>query len=664
MKKELILVASALAVLAACNRMEQEQVQPQQEQTQLAEIPVGFDVYTQRGVTTKAGFAGDVTTDGLKTDATLKDAGFGVFAFYTDNNTYDQQFLPNFMYNEQVKWNGADAWAYAPVKYWPNEYGDKAESDDSDKISFFAYAPYVPVNNSTGKITGSADDAKWGINSLSRNSATGDPMVKYLVDFDPAQSVDLCWGVANGDVWQEINGGDARTFVAGLPWLDVERPAAIQQPLKFTFEHALSKLCVRIDVDPDIIQHDGTTNLQADTKVYVRSVTFEGFATKGALNLNNTNAHEALWMDYSNTANDLMTGEEITIYDGRKDGKEGTPGGVASNEKQLGLNPQLVQSAIWGTTGEPTGVTKTPQNLFRKSTSPGVYAGADVNDYVYVIPTSDDVKVTIVYDVETADEKLAASLSDGQTHGSSVENRITKSIVFADQSKAFENGKAYAINLHLGMNSVKFEAVVTDWDDQDEIDVELPANVPLFTAAADFANQTINVPADLTSYIFGMTGMNAAESVTPTGTGVVVTNATGNRANNAGVAVQTMTILENTSVKYVTADAVTWTGVSSGKKVALVIKQAPHALGLGANNVAAGASSIELTSTATTAPWGDVTSKAMKLNGKVLTESTDFSISSNTITLTAEAIAGDVYEITIQAGDAPAETITVKVPTV
>lgn len=673
MKKELILVASALAVLAACNRMEQEQVQ-EQNQNQLTEIPVGFDVYTQRGVSTKAGYAGDVTTDGLKTGATLKDAGFGVFAFYTDNNTYDQQFLPNFMYNEHVAWNGS-AWAYAPIKYWPNEYGDRAESDDSDKISFFAYAPWVEVVNTTGKVDGDADLAKWGINSMTRNSASGDPMVKYLVDFDPTHSVDLCWGVANGDAWQVVNGGDFKTITAGKPWLDIERPAKIEQPLKFTFKHALAKLRVVIDADPDITEHNETDAIKAATKVYVRSVSFEGFATKGALNLNNTIANKALWMDYSNNANDLMTGEEITIYDGRKDGKEGTPGGVASNEKQLGLNPQLVQSTILGTAGEPTGVTNVYQNLFHKDNA-GVYEAAGVNESVYVIPTGDAVKVTIVYDVETRDDKLASSLSDGQTHGSSVENRITKSITFADGTTSFENGKAYTLKLHLGMNSVKFDADVTAWDEQEEIDVELPSNVVLYAAANPATAKTVEVAADVTSYEFAISGLNASESVSVAGENGNLSAPTTNRANNSGIALESITIASNMTVNEVTSAAVTWTGNSSGKGVELTVKQKPHALGLNATGledtdksivIAAGASVVVDWSNDVDA--SDADRFVVKRNGLVLTNedglSDDakfkFDASNKKIVFKSAVTTGDVYEITIQAGDAEAETITVKI---
>ena len=73
--------------------------------------------------------------------------------------------------------------------------------------------------------------------------------------------------------------------------------------------------------------------------------------------------------------------------------------------------------------------------------------------------------VTIVYDVETTSPNLTTYLSDGTTHGSSIENRITKKITaWSDASTGLVSGKKYTLQLHLGMNSVKFDAAVGDWD--------------------------------------------------------------------------------------------------------------------------------------------------------------------------------------------------------
>lgn len=460
MRTKYILIGVAAITLAACAKQETAEQTPQ-----TAEMAVGFDTYTSRGVDTKAGPAGEITTANMKDNTTphaQNTAGFGVFGFYTDNNDYDSNSVPNFMYNQQVKWDGSK-WTYAPVKYWPNEYGSNALSDDRDKVSFFAYAPWVKVVPSSGKIDATdATETTWGITGLTRNTNSGDPLVKYMVSFDPAKSVDLVWGMVpkTTTTWKTIYDADDQTVMPGMPWTNMERPKDVNQTMKFNFRHALSKLNVQIDTYVD--GTDATNPLiAAETKIFVRSITFSGFALKGALNLNNQTANTAYWKDYAGV-DDLMTGEEITIFDGRKDGKEGAADATASNEKILGLNHVIISNN--GNT--ENGVTNTLVNLFDDATA---------TTPVYVIPTGDNVKVTIVYDVETKDASLATYLSDGKTFGSSIQNTISQDINFGSATK-FANGKAYTIKLHLGMNSVKFEADVRAWDDGGAADVDLPAN--------------------------------------------------------------------------------------------------------------------------------------------------------------------------------------------
>lgn len=461
MKKKIFFFAAAAAMMAACSSNDSlDQVQAQQPES--AQVPVAFDAYTPRGVT-RAGYAGEMTTSTGTNN--LQTEGFGVFGYYTNNTSYDDTSIPNFMYNQQVS---TASWTYDPVKYWPNEYGANALADEIDKLTFFAYAPYVAVVPSTGKLTAAADDQTWGITGLTKNTAAGDPLVKYIVNFDASKSVDLCWGTVADDAtytsWAKTNGGN-QTLTAGLPWLDVERPAGVlsstTQKVKFDFKHATSKLNVQIAYYADKEDNSSSEVIDAtDTKIYVRSITFKGFATKGALNLNNTTAGKALWMSY-NGNDDLESGESVTIYDGRKDGKEGVNGATATNEKITGLNSAIIQGDV-----ATTGVTNSLQNLF---------TGAAITTPIYVIPTGEAVEVEIVYDVETIDTNLSGYLSDGSTHGSTIENRIKKVITFGTANE-FENGKAYTLKLYLGMNSVKFDAKVTDWVDASEGTADLPAN--------------------------------------------------------------------------------------------------------------------------------------------------------------------------------------------
>lgn len=467
-QKKYFILAAAAALFAACSSDDTTIEQAQKQQA--PQVPVMFDSYVNRGIT-RSGQAGDQTTASLQaaTSDLTESEGFGVFAYYTNNNDYDLLYTPNFMYNQKV-WYASSAFTYSPVKYWPNEYGSNAVSDDKDRVSFFAYAPYTPVTPATGKV----EDATWGITGLNRNTSSGDPLVKYIASFDDiSNSVDLCWGVYNETGWNIVQTGATQTdLVAGKPWLNVQRPAdaTTAQKLKFTFLHALAKLNVTIDT-----YADGTAaapvSEPALTKVYVRSITFSGFASKGALNLNNVTANKPYWMDYAGT-NDLVA-DEITFYDGRKDGKEGVTGAVATNEKVVGLNPTIISNDGNSTVG----VTGTPVNLFRKYAT-DKYVAAEPADAVYIIPTEEEVNVTIVYDIETKDTNLPNFLSDGANYGSSIENRITKKITFTGGSK-FEAGKSYTLKLHLGLNSVKFDAEVTAWTPETAQDVNLPSNTPV-----------------------------------------------------------------------------------------------------------------------------------------------------------------------------------------
>jgi len=458
MKKVLILAAAALA-LAACAKQQEipaEETQP---------MAVGFDAYLNRAVTKAISQPTTATST-----TTLLTSGFGIFAYYTDNENYSGSSIPNFMYNQEVN---TAAWTYSPVKYWPNEYGDKAIAEESDRISFFAYGPYKAAEIATGKVTPATTK---GIIGFTRNNYSGDPLVKYVVDMNPASSLDLVWGRQPAS--NAFEAFDGTTYdQEGLPWLNVRRPkysADGKEKVKFQFDHALAALNVQIDAFVD--GTTASTALDTKTNIFVRSITFTGFATEGALNLNNiaatgstgTKVGTALWESFN--GDNLVTGEEVTIYDGRKDGREGTT--AASNEKVTGLNPVIVQKGVYHSTSPLTipnhaGVTNTAVNLFDSDTETAP---------IYVIPTGDEVTVTIAYDVETADDNLATYLSDGSVHGSSISNVITKAVMVSTTPMVLMNGNVYTIKLHLGMNSVKIDAAVTEWAEGGSAEVDLPAN--------------------------------------------------------------------------------------------------------------------------------------------------------------------------------------------
>ena len=499
--KKVFLFAAAAAALAACS---DEELSTQSQVLTSNEAPVNFSVYTERGLTRGGGQAGDLTNENIGAN------GFGVFAYYTAGEQYDAKATPNFMYNQQITCTGTATagtlWSYEPVKYWPNEYGDKAISDETDYLTFFAYAPWTEVEPTTGNIVPKTSDQgsttiaetaehqqKYNIVSVNKNTATGDPMVKYVVDTDPKTSVDLLWGVAAetaGDNYSPIDERNNNVSVKpGFPFLSLVKPNNPQSDrLQFNLKHALAKLKVTIDYIAD----DFTPNGQSKdidprkTRIYVRSFKMGGFATKGALNLNNTTAGQPLWKDFDGSKD--LAFDDVTFQDGRKDGKEGETNGAQSNETPQGLNPNIVENYAQTTNGvfgadKTIGVTKDAQLLF------GGDASANNGGYFYVIPRNEDgntVSVTIAYDVETIDPALAGKLSDNETHGISIENIISKENIFAGID--FKAGYQYEVNIHLGMTSVKVEATVTEWKDNGKTNVDLPDNQQM--AAVTAANFT------------------------------------------------------------------------------------------------------------------------------------------------------------------------------
>lgn len=438
MKKVLSFVCLAI-FLASCNLNIDSPDKPKD----VDPTAVGFNVYVNRGLQTKAGWGGVLTLDELK-DGT-KANGFGVFAYYGNGALYNETMIPDFMYDQQVKFRtDYNVWDYTPIKYWPNEFGEAASSEAADRLTFFAYAPYVDVIPSTGVVTG---DATTGIIGMSRNISKGDPVVMYSSSLTPGNSVDLCWGVA-AELFTSSVDGDNNNVAAGYPFINVIKPKTGDH-LKFEFNHALAQLNMQIDADiNNEVSGDGKT------KIYVRSVTFNGFSMRGSLNLNSNKTDGPIWYDISGTGR--LKREPVTVYDGRTDGMEGVTTAVDVSEKPADLNPDIIQSLPYGDAGLTPGVTTTAVNLFNNT---------EAEAPVMVIPTPGvPMSVTIVYDVETEDGRLAGYLSDGVTHGSSVENKITKTITTDQGNMILSAGKKYVVKLHLGLTSVKFDAAVAVWD--------------------------------------------------------------------------------------------------------------------------------------------------------------------------------------------------------
>ena len=144
-------------------------------------VPVSFSTYAQRSET--------------KADASYVAPGadfaagavVGVYGFYHDGTTWAAENaagtnIADFMYHTALTKQSDGSWNYSPIKYWPNEYGAGANSDNVDKLSFWGYYP----RNASG-----LNLYKSGTTTAYDNNTNGLPKAVFTQAEDPADQVDL-----------------------------------------------------------------------------------------------------------------------------------------------------------------------------------------------------------------------------------------------------------------------------------------------------------------------------------------------------------------------------------------------------------------------------------------------------------------------------------------
>ncbi len=224
MKKKLFLglLAAAAVTFTACQKDEVISEVPQDQ-------AIGFGTYVGRDAQTKAS---EATLETMKADAN----GFGVFAYYTGTANYpvsNTTIAPAFMNNVKVWYDTSldpDAWKYDNLKYWPGT---------TDKISFFAYAPYQGT----------------GITNLPTTETKSDPTITFAVQDEVENQIDLLYAEPVKDEYynKNSNGGT----------------------VTFNFKHALSRIGFKVKTS-------GT-----HYRVNIKDITISGnFNTGGVFNLN------------------------------------------------------------------------------------------------------------------------------------------------------------------------------------------------------------------------------------------------------------------------------------------------------------------------------------------------------------------------------------------
>lgn len=235
--KSLFFVAATALMVAGCSQNEVMETNPD------ANRAIGFGVYTgtqTKGLVTDNSLTDGITANGLKVDG----KGFGILAYQTSGNYSTNGAKGTFMDNVHTTWNatggsGSGGWEYSPLKFWPG--------NSTDKLSFFAYAPY-----STG-----------GANGITLTNATGttDPSLTFELQTDQKDMVDLVVSTAKKDQQQTTASGK----------------------VTFDFKHVLTRVTMKAKTDKSISSN-------TETKVYITGISLKHttkLAKKAAFDMNN-----------------------------------------------------------------------------------------------------------------------------------------------------------------------------------------------------------------------------------------------------------------------------------------------------------------------------------------------------------------------------------------
>jgi len=335
MKKSLFFAAAASALMLTACSSENDVVQntTNQNTATVQQQAVGFDVYTQQATNvTRAGLEGTMTTSHMQRSE-YEGGGFGVYAYQVQDNIaaagYDGNALkyedwmtravpahtPNFMVNEKLLWNSTNqGWYYNPLKYWPNETDNDSQNTQAtmlgdgtnnhiDRLTFFAYAPYVSTGDNTAPGIMRLTDERGYINKSSNSTVVDnhleskifEPSIQYRAAIDdPNKAVDLLWGVApaGGINYTAVNGKTV-TVKEGMPLIDMTKPD-INTSMKFLFQHALARIGVTAVAAVDQVGAGG--KLDPNTKITIEKITLTGyFGETGILNLDNVKENVANW---------------------------------------------------------------------------------------------------------------------------------------------------------------------------------------------------------------------------------------------------------------------------------------------------------------------------------------------------------------------------------
>lgn len=319
---------------------------------------INFDAYLARNASTRS-----EVTDNTHLKGTGGNSGFGVFARYKHTNEENSSLM--LMNNERITWNkDQNHWEYTNTRYWPSE----------GFVDFYAFAPYSDQPKLVNKPGGT------------------EPNPTYIFFPSNMSPVDLVWANAKDQTKTE-------------------------EPVKFTFNHALARLGLDIKANQDL-EENGAVIKVKEVRLYGASETSGVFVMAGYLNLEN-----GAWTPFNNGTSWVYTWTPDSKEDDKNDGTV------------LKLSaPSLLDD-------EHDKITN------------------DDNSYIFIIPQPkpENFNLKIIYTVEQGDFKEDVT----------VYKDLLK-VLPGDSDPYFVGGKAYVFHLKLSLDPVNF-SVTTDVHPWDEV---------------------------------------------------------------------------------------------------------------------------------------------------------------------------------------------------
>ena len=325
---------------------------------------INFDAYLGRNASTRS-----EVTDNTHLKGTEGNSGFGVFARYKHTDgTISPLMLMN---NERVTWNkDQNHWEYTNTRYWPSE----------GSVDFYAFAPY-------------SSDPK-----LVNKPGGTEPNPTCIYFPSNVSPVDLVW--ANAKDQTKTN-----------------------EPVKFTFNHALARLGLDITANQDL-EENGAVITVEEVDLYGPEDYKGVFDMVGYLNLKTGGWH--------------VVKEESTrwYYAWTPTGKVGKEDGNNGKRKCQKLSASQLDHTTPIITNDP-------------------------NSYIFIIP-------------QTKDEKFHLKITYTVKQGDFVEKVTVKKNLLevldpsetSNKSFTFEGGKAYVFHLILSLDPIDFKVTpkVEDWN--------------------------------------------------------------------------------------------------------------------------------------------------------------------------------------------------------